>query len=130
MLSPISTHCPPLHSSAISFFCQMVANNFATIFQFAEIQQNLRKNFRDCRAVQRSALCRSRRELSNAYFLEKFRFDTAENEPCQVCRTPTAPRLPSTCGRWRRRSACRRPRRTADLAPAAVTLALFSRTGQ
>ena len=34
----------------------------------------------DFRAVQRSALCRSRRELSNAYFLAKFGFDTAENE--------------------------------------------------
>ena len=31
--------------------------------------------------MQRSALCRSRRELSNAYLLPKFRFDTAENEP-------------------------------------------------
>ena len=29
-------------------------------------------------------MCRSRRELSNAYFLAKFGFDTAENEPCQV----------------------------------------------
>ena len=35
--------------------------------------------------MQRSALCRSRRELSNAYFLAKFGFDTAENEPSQVC---------------------------------------------
>ena len=35
--------------------------------------------------MQRSALCRSRRELSNAYLLAKFRFDTAENEPCKVC---------------------------------------------
>ena len=33
-------------------------------------------------------MCRSRRELSNAYFLAKFRFDTAENEPCKVCRIP------------------------------------------
>ena len=39
----------------------------------------------DFRAVQRSALCRSRRELSNEYLLEKFGFDTAENEPCKVC---------------------------------------------
>ena len=39
----------------------------------------------DSKAVQRSALSRSRRELSNAYFLAKFRLDTAENEPCQVC---------------------------------------------
>ena len=29
-------------------------------------------------------MCRSRRELSNAYFLAKFGFDTAENEPCQA----------------------------------------------
>ena len=36
--------------------------------------------------MQRSAFCRSRRELSNAYLLAKFRFDTAENEPCKVCR--------------------------------------------
>ena len=36
--------------------------------------------------MQRSALCRSRRELSNAYFLAKFRFDTAENEQCKICR--------------------------------------------
>ena len=31
--------------------------------------------------MQRSALCRSRRELSNAYLLAKFGLDTAENEP-------------------------------------------------
>ena len=35
--------------------------------------------------MQRSALCRSRRELSNEYFLAKFGFDTAEKEPCKVC---------------------------------------------
>ena len=35
--------------------------------------------------MQRSALCRSRRELSNAYLLAKFGFNTAENEPCNVC---------------------------------------------
>ena len=36
--------------------------------------------------VQRSALCRFRRELANAYlaFLTKFGFDTAENEPSKV----------------------------------------------
>ena len=31
--------------------------------------------------MQRSALCRSRRELSYEYLLAKFGFDTAENEP-------------------------------------------------
>ena len=35
----------------------------------------------DSKAVQRSALCRSRRELSNEYLLAKCGFDTAENEP-------------------------------------------------
>ena len=30
-------------------------------------------------------MCRSRRELSNAYLLAKIGFDTAENEPCKVC---------------------------------------------
>ena len=34
--------------------------------------------------MQRSALCRSQRELSNAYLLSKFGFDTAENEPSKV----------------------------------------------
>ena len=36
------------------------------------------------RTVQRSALCRSWRELSNESFLAKFGFDAAENEPSQV----------------------------------------------
>ena len=35
----------------------------------------------DSKTVQRCALCRSRRELSNEYLLAKFGFDTAENEP-------------------------------------------------
>ena len=35
--------------------------------------------------MQRCALFRSRRELSNAYLFAKFGFDTAENEPCKVC---------------------------------------------
>ena len=35
--------------------------------------------------MQRSALCRSRREHSNEYLLAKFGFDTAVNEPFQVC---------------------------------------------
>ena len=36
-------------------------------------------------SVQRSGLCRSRRELSNAYLLAKIGVDTAENEPSKVC---------------------------------------------
>ena len=33
-------------------------------------------------------MCRSRRELSNAYLLANVGFDTAENEPCKVCPIP------------------------------------------
>ena len=44
------------------------------------------------RTLQRSALCRSRRELLNAYLLAKFGFDTAENEPCKVCPASSPPR--------------------------------------
>ena len=36
------------------------------------------------RRVQRSALCRPRRELSNAYLLAKIGVDTAENKPLEV----------------------------------------------
>jgi len=39
------------------------------------------------KTVQRRALCRSRRELSNEYLLAKFGFDTAENEPLKICKT-------------------------------------------
>ena len=38
----------------------------------------------DSKTVQRSALCRSRRELSNAYLIAKIGVDTAENEPLKV----------------------------------------------
>ena len=39
----------------------------------------------DSKTVQRSALSRSRRELSNAYLLAKFGFDKSENEASKVC---------------------------------------------
>ena len=35
----------------------------------------------DSKTVQKSALCRSRRELANEYLRAKVGFDTAENEP-------------------------------------------------
>ena len=43
----------------------------------------------DSKSCAKSALCGSRRELhTNACLLAKFGFDTAENEPCQVCPLP------------------------------------------
>ena len=61
--------------------------------------------------MQRGVLCVYWRELSSAYFLAKFGFDTAENEPFQVCRIPTTTprsrfegsRLGTGARRWRRR---------------------------
>ena len=50
-----------------------------------EDQQFLTKKLRlewfDSKTVQRSVLCRSRRQLFNEYLFEKFGFDTAENDP-------------------------------------------------
>ena len=40
----------------------------------------------DSKTVQRSALCRSRQELSNEYLLAKIGVDTAENEPLKFWR--------------------------------------------
>ena len=47
--------------------------------------------------MQRSALCRSQRELSNAYLLANFGFDTAENEPSKVCHIPYPTSHPKVC---------------------------------
>merc|ERR1712078_83140 len=52
------------------------------------------------KTVQRSALCRSRRELSHEYLLAKFGFDTAENEPdFWFARSPCTDRLRSQSSR-------------------------------
>ena len=56
----------------------------------------------DSKAVQRSALCRSRRELSNDYLLAKFGFDTAENELCKVCPTLSVAEPRISLQSWRR----------------------------
>ena len=64
---------------------QQLLANFATFCKNQQkIQKFLTKKLRlenPTRRVQRSALCRSRRELSNEYLLAKFGFDKAENEP-------------------------------------------------
>ena len=59
--------------------------------------------------VQSSALCKSRRELSNEYLLAKFGFDTAENEPSKVRPIPRGEAI-RVLRRVRRSS--RRPWRT------------------
>ena len=57
---------------------------FRPIFPFSSFLQFLFIGGFDSKTVQRSALCRSGREVSNEYLLAKFGFDTAENEPCEV----------------------------------------------
>ena len=86
-----STRFASFCTAAISIFSQKIG------LKNCEFHKNSEK-FRKCwqillifwkkcdfGAVQRSALCRSRRELSDAYLLAKFGFDTAETEPCEVC---------------------------------------------
>ena len=51
--------------------------------QFSNFNEKIEIRER-CKTVQRSALCRSRRELSNEYLLAKIGVDTAENEPLEV----------------------------------------------
>ena len=65
--------------------------------------------------MQRSALCRSRRELSNAHLVAKFCFDITENEPCKVCPIP--------CGAASRhlRGRSRKPATAGSLAPVCWT---------
>ena len=52
---------------------------FRPIFPFSSFQP-----FLFIGGFDSSALCRSRRELSNAYLLAKIGVDTAENEPLEV----------------------------------------------
>ena len=82
----------------LSNFCKIILLNFVRFNKISEIFRKILAKFLekcDFRAVQRSALCRSRQKLSNAYLLAKFRFDTAENEPYKICPTelksPAAP---------------------------------------
>ena len=79
-----------------NFFFVVVeeALDFLKIFaNVGKILASFRKK-NDFRAVQRSAFCRSQRELSNAYLLAKFCFDTAEYKPSKAC-APPAPTAPT-----------------------------------
>ena len=57
--------------------------------------------------MRRSALCRSRRELSNAYLLAKFGLDTAEIEPSK---SPMCGRVPEIAEAVRGARRARAPR--------------------
>ena len=80
------------------------------------------------RVVQRSVLCRSRRELANAYLLAEFGFETAENEPSKVC--PLSAYRSPRSSRSRRRSRTRpspssRRRRRCSGRPSAMFFSNF-----
>ena len=55
-----------------------------SIIQSRRSVGDFKLKFWDRRTVQRSALCRSRGELSNEYLLAKIGVDTAENEPLEA----------------------------------------------
>ena len=74
------------HMSVTFVVVSVVLLCFRPIFPFSSFQP-----FLFIGGFDSSALCRSWRELSNAYLLAKFGFDTAENGPCQVC--PIEPSL-------------------------------------
>ena len=61
---------------------QIFINSIAKMF-WRFLTKKLRLEI-DSKTVQRSALCRSRRELSNEYLLAKIGVDIAENEPLEV----------------------------------------------
>ena len=63
---------------------QKVKNIGNSIIQSRKNVDDFWLKFWDWRTVQRSTLCRSRRELSNEYLLAKIGVDKAENEPLEV----------------------------------------------
>ena len=63
-------------------FCQTSANMLQIVARLVAIFGKHLEHTYDCRAVQRSVFCRSRRELSNAYLIAKFGFDTAFDAVC------------------------------------------------
>ena len=103
-----------------------MANVLAVFKQNIELRERSPHGFSwflgfDSKTVQRSALCRSRRELSNAYLLAKFGFDTAENEPCKVGLASSCVSHPALAGvlgpGGQGAVALRRPRRCAERLP-------------
>ena len=60
--------------------CENLGKKFKKTGKIQQFLPEILRLESDSKAVQRSALCRSRRELSNEYLLAKIRFDTAENE--------------------------------------------------
>ena len=65
-------------------FVQENEKNREFIFHSRKNVDDFWVKFWDWRTVQRSALCRSRRELSNEHLLDEIGVDTAENEPVEV----------------------------------------------
>ena len=90
-LAEIYQICIPLHLSDVNnsaIFNKTIESRERCSFLGIDLARfffSPRFSIMDSKTVQRSALCRSRRELSNEYLLAKIGVDTAENEPCKVC---------------------------------------------
>ena len=73
----------PLSSVACCFLCASHFHLFVGVIWPGSFWRGF--SITGSKTLQRSASCRPRRELSNEYLLANFGFDTAENEPCEVC---------------------------------------------
>ena len=94
---PNYTRCSSWNFWKLTMFCRFcnICKNFAEFSQKLLIfQTNFLLKFWDCSGAKVRKSCKAWKMLSSAYFLAKFRFDTAENEPaknlqnsefCQFC---------------------------------------------
>ena len=73
------------HRSLISYVSKLLFQSVAPKKKLAIFDEKIEIRERS-KTVQRSALCRSRRELSNEYLLAKIGVGTAENESLQFAR--------------------------------------------
>ena len=65
--------------------CKILTMLFEILWKNAKIRDENFLKYWGLSGAKACKSCRSRRELSNEYFLAKIGFDTEENEPCKVC---------------------------------------------
>ena len=81
-LAHIGTHWQTFRTKTRSIL--LIFNFFAEISRkLLFFQTDFLRKFWDCSGAKGCKSCRAWKMLSNAYFLAKFRFDTAENEPAK-----------------------------------------------
>ena len=116
------------HGSPASVFSLWWCNPFAR--SAGKFQTDFLRKFWDCSGAKECTSCRAWKMLSNAYFLAKFRFDTAENEPAKnlqnfanfqfwsillILLTPTSTASGASCRRSHLKSAKSSPKLAKSL---------------